>query len=251
MTKTFLWRSLQLSKWLIKSKSCHAVHSPLLYKMCRHVFCQPSYESKWLFKKWLSSLPPEYKHIAKKSAIHPYDAKLLLGLARFCNPGIIIEIGTGFGFSTVVLHHASPTSPILTFETDNKRRLIAQTSFHKIFTGRHALQQVQFINKRFPPDSLNLPTTKPFFMFIDGGHNKQQMNLYAEWMFKKLPKKSVVVLHDIYWSEDMLQSWQSLWDNERTTFWVDMFRLGVLILDYPAQKMQAYLRPGPPLFIPL
>ncbi len=251
MVKTFLWRSLQLSKWLIKSKSCHSMHSPFLFKMCRHAFYQPSYESRWLFNKWLSSLPSGYKQIAKQSAIHPYDAKLLLGLVRFFNPEIIIEIGTGFGFSTAVLHHASPNASILTFEIEDERKLIAQTIFYKLFAGENFLRQVQFISRQFPPDSLNIPITKPCFMFIDGGHNKQQMNLYAEWIFNKLPKRSVIVFHDIYWSEDMLQSWRSLWNHERTTFWIDMFRLGILILDYPAQKMRTYLRPGPPFFIPL
>ncbi len=251
MIQTFLWRSLQFSKWLIKSKSCHSIHSPLLFKLCRYVFCQPLYESIWLFKKWSSLVPPQYKSIATKSALHPFDAKLLLGLTRFINPEFIIEIGTGFGFSTTILYHATPKSSILTFEKDVERLSIAQKTFFNLHTVKYSSQKVMFINQRFPTDSLNICTSQPYLVFIDGGHNEQQMNSYSKWLFQHLPESSIIVLHDIYWSKEMLKVWKAFWHNDRTTFWIDMFRLGILILDYPARKMKVFLRPGPPFFIPL
>ncbi|NPA33306.1 MAG: class I SAM-dependent methyltransferase [Chlorobi bacterium] len=251
MNKILLWRAFHFAKWLIKGKSCHSIHSPFLFNLCRAVFCQPMYESRWLFKKWVSLLPLQHKSIAIKSAIHPLDAKLLLGLTRFLEPEVIIEIGTGFGFSTTILHHANPKASLLTFESDPERHAIAKNISLSIHNSKYSQKHITFINKPFPSNTLSTFSAQSYLVFIDGGHNAQKMTSYFRWLFNYLPKESVIVLHDIYWSREMLQTWNALWKNNRTTFWIDMFRLGILVLDYPAQRKRTFLRPGPPFFIPL
>lgn len=251
MSRVWLWRAQQFIKWLVKSKTCYSVHSSFLYDLCVNTFHQPFFESNWLFERWKSLVPEGVRSEALKSSIHPFDAKLLIGISRFINPANILEVGTGYGFSTVVLHHAVPHARLLTFEKESERSQIARSIFWTIFPYDIVRKKVAFSTQQFPPDGSKPDLENNCLAFVDGGHNRHSMEKTIQWLMNNLPKRSVIVLHDIYWSSEMLDVWRRLFEHDRTTFWIDMFRLGIVVLDYPAKKKKIYLRPGPPLFVPL
>ncbi len=225
-------------RWRWQARSPYRLHSELIYRLARHALRQPLYEFRWLRRQWLKSIPPEERSTALRSAITTRDARRLAGLVRFFQPHQILELGTGYGFSTLVLAHANANRPLYSLDRDSHRQQVACHALnHMGLTNTHLFHRTY-------PDLEPQLIRHSQLVFIDGGHHSQVMKTITQQLLHHLPQQAVLVWHDIYWNRDMASFWHWVAQQPRVTFWLDLYRLGVAILDYPAAPLRLAIKPS-------
>ena len=83
------------------------------------------------FKKF-SPLLEEIEKFAQENKVPillPVSARLLYLFVKFLKPEKILEFGTGIGYSTLIMHHASPSSEIITVDSNKVRLNVAKEFF--------------------------------------------------------------------------------------------------------------------------
>ena len=68
------------------------------------------------------------------------------------------------------------------------------------------------------------------FVYIDGNHKKEATLSYFNWALEKANEQTIIVVDDIYWSNDMIQAWDEIKENERVSLTIDLFKLGIVFL---------------------
>lgn len=66
---------------------------------------------------------------------------------------------------------------------------------------------------------------------MDANHRYEPTMSYFDLLMKRLNEKSIVVVDDIHWSEEMEKAWTELKNNQLVYGSVDLFRCGLLFFD--------------------
>jgi predicted O-methyltransferase YrrM len=162
--------------------------------------------------------------IAGNSPVPRKYGVLLSNLAsEFGNP-FIAELGTSFGISTMYMAAAKDTK-VKTVEGSSVCANISIENFSEagidnieVFTGPFAEILPLIIN----------PDNKPGMVFIDGDHRKRPLLDYFYYIAGVCDSKSVIVIDDINYSEEMEEAWKEIKSYEKVTFTIDLFRMGMV-----------------------
>ena len=124
-------------------------------------------------------------------SVQPGEAWLLYGLVRALRPERILEIGTGYGFSTLHLVQAvkdNGRGKIWTVEIRADR----QEEARRWVRAAKLESKVVFLASVPTPEEL--PTVD--FLFLDAVHNAVAVSLYLSLVKARLTANAVIVAHD-------------------------------------------------------
>ncbi len=139
----------------------------------------------------------------------------------------IVELGSCLGITTLYLAQKKDAQ-VFTFEGSPALANVALTNY-EYFDQKNIRLIEGNINSTFP-DFLQDPA-KINFALMDANHRYDATMKYFSWLMRRLDEKSVVVVDDIHWSEEMEKAWQELRLHPLVYGSVDLFRCGILFFD--------------------
>jgi len=233
--------------FLLAARSWTGLHSPRLFSLFRDAVratrdpgAKPSIESER--KKLLGSRIPIIRtdhgagsvmdnvssttvgRIAATALSNRHQCQFMAGLAAHVGAREILEFGTSLGISAAYLASASPDARVTTVEGDPAIARIA----------RDVLDHLRMTNVDLRKSSFDVYLTtveggQPIdLLFLDGHHESKALLRYYNALLPRMHEDTVIIIDDIYWSEDMTLGWATLQALPDVTQSVDCFRFGLL-----------------------
>ncbi len=173
----------------------------------------------------LDSSKRSISDIAKVAGSSVKDMKRLFLLTRYFKPGNILELGTSLGKSAYAMALGNPEGHIITVEGDENLVNFTTNQLQKL-----NIKNIKIIHSDFDDylDTLNQTEQKFDLVMMDGNHRLQPTLRYFEKLQKHLHNSSVVIVDDIYWSDEMKVAWQKLKQHSNVKQSVDTFYFGLL-----------------------
>jgi predicted O-methyltransferase YrrM len=147
--------------------------------------------------------------IASTAPLPARQASLLSRIAaslRGGNSGIILELGTSLGISTLALSLAAPERRVVTIEGCPELAGIARQNLL-----RHGALNAEVINMEFGAalDQLKREGRNVSLAFIDGNHRGEALGEYAR-SIRAAGEEMIIVADDIHLNRGMYSAWSSL-----------------------------------------
>ena len=79
---------------------------------------------------------------------------------------------------------------------------------------------------------------QPQVVFLDADHRKSSITYCMDRILTHCPKITCIVIHDIYWSQDMSEAWVDCLKNPDFTLTIDLFQAGIIFPNYSMEKLQ-------------
>ncbi len=162
--------------------------------------------------------------------------ELFFRLVNYMEATSIVELGTSAGITSLYLAKQSQ-SKVVTFEGNKDLINIAFTHFEYFNTKNIRLIEGNIDNTL--SDYLQNPS-KIDFALMDANHRYEPTIRYFNLLSKRIAQKGIIVLDDIYHSEEMTKAWKELSRHELVYGSVDLFRCGILFFD-PALNRQHFV----------
>jgi predicted O-methyltransferase YrrM len=160
-------------------------------------------------------------------SISPKYGKLLFRLVRYYKPQQIIELGTSIGISAFYMAKGSPESKIVTLEGNPSLVAFAGDLFKRNGIDNIEIKEGLF-DELLPPMKQNYQA--PGLVFIDGNHTCDATLRYFLF-FSNCMDEGFIIIDDIHWSRDMHKAWKQITLNPRAKVSINLFRLGIIILN--------------------
>lgn len=153
--------------------------------------------------------------------------ELLYRIIRYQQATSIVELGTSAGITSLYLAKGKQAQ-VATFEGNKDLINVALTHFELFETKNIRLVEGNIDNTL--PDFLQNPA-KINFALIDANHRYESTLRYFTLLSKRMSGKGIIVIDDIYHSEEMACAWQELRHHDLVYGSVDLFRCGILFFD--------------------
>lgn len=245
-------------RYLYHAKNEHAVHSPFVYDLYTNIIKErkpyyifaniESVRSRLLLNNSSirvtdfgtgQSSKRKIASIATNSLKNTKAAELLFRLVNHFQSKYILELGTSLGITTSYLAAVNAGVEIHTLEGCPETAEVARKNF-EILRLENITLHVGAFEETLEGVLNNLPNLD--FVFIDGNHRKAPTIQYFERCLKKANHSTIFVLDDIHWSSEMEEAWMELKSRPVVTASIDLFEVGILIIDENVQKQDYILR---------
>ncbi len=246
MSKIFA--SKEYIRYLIEAKSKYYIHSPFVFSFVNEVlndkrefYC---YEEIEFYRKLLlandsiievedfgagSQLEKKNKRsisfIAKTSAAPVKYSQLLFRIIQHYKCKNILELGTSLGVTALYLSAISNDEKVYSIEGSKVIAEEAQKNFNHLNRVNIRLIHGTFEEKL---SSVLTEMKQVDFLYLDGNHRLKPTVNYFNTCLPFLNENSIVILDDIYWSEEMKQAWAQIKNHPSVTLSIDLFRMGIL-----------------------
>lgn len=163
--------------------------------------------------------------IARYSAVTQKYGTLLFNMSRAFGTPLIIEFGTSLGISTMYLACSNPNTIVYTMEGCEETLKIASGNFLEA-----GIKNIRTLNGSFD-DMLPViagQNVAPGLVFIDGDHRKESVMRYFDLIADMSDTMTVVILDDIYASDEMAEGWSEIKKHRNVTMTIDIFRMGIV-----------------------
>lgn len=174
--------------------------------------------------------------IAKKSLSPPALSLLYQHILQYNDARYIVELGTSMGINTLYLAQKKEAK-VFTFEGSSALTNIALTHFELLDTAN--IQLIEGNIDSTLPEFLQR-TDKINFALLDANHRYEPTLRYFNLLVRRFNEKSIMVLDDIHWSEEMEKAWKILSRHELVYGSIDLYRCGILFFD-PALNKQHFI----------
>ncbi|MBS1487004.1 MAG: class I SAM-dependent methyltransferase [Bacteroidetes bacterium] len=170
--------------------------------------------------------------IAQTSLNPPAQCQLYYRIASLLEAKKIIELGTSMGICSLYLASVKD-SRVITFEGNHDIANIAQTNFEYFNQGNIKLMEGNI--DRTLPEFLQTPG-KIDFVLMDANHRYEPTLRYFNWLTRRISDKGVVIIDDIYRSQQMAKAWRELRKHDLVYGSIDLFSCGILFFDLNLNK---------------
>ena len=167
------------------------------------------------------------KQIASTSLKPKKYSQLLHRMVQHYQPKTILEIGTSLGITTSYLAKADDKASVITMEGAKAIAAIAKQNFESL--GVSNIQRVIGNFDDTLPATL-LSSSVIDLAFIDGNHRYDPTINYFQQILAKSANNTIIILDDIYWSEEMEQAWNWVKQHEQVKLTIDLFAIGIVVL---------------------
>jgi len=163
--------------------------------------------------------------LARYSAVPQKYGQLLYRLSSEFGAPSVVEFGTSLGISTMYLASAVTGIPVFTMEGCPETAAIAERNFKKA-----GLDNITVLKGSFDDSMTQLQERAgtPGLVFIDGDHRREAVLRYFSRMAEIAGADTVIVLDDIYHSEEMGKAWEEIRKHPGVTLSVDVYRMGLV-----------------------
>jgi predicted O-methyltransferase YrrM len=171
----------------------------------------------------LRSVADIARHAAKPKKL----GQLLFRIARYYQPGTILELGTSLGLSTAYLAAGAPDAALHSIEGSAAVAAVAGRNLHSLGMGHAEVLTGHFDEVLGPL----LERTGPVDLaFVDGNHRYEPTLRYFDTLVRHSRRSAALIFDDIHWSREMEQAWESIRKDARVYLTVDLFFIGVVFL---------------------
>lgn len=174
--------------------------------------------------------------VAKVSLSSVRLSNLYERICHYNDSKYIVELGTAMGINTLYLANNN-SKKVFTFEGSQSLINIALTHF-ELFDKQNIKLIEGNIDKTLP--QFLQATDKINFVLMDANHRYEPTIRYFNQLVRRLNEKSIVVIDDIHWSEEMEKAWKELHKHELVYGSIDLYRCGILFFD-PALNKQHFI----------
>jgi predicted O-methyltransferase YrrM len=258
------FRLVRYLKYILVSRhrKGHGIHSPFVYDLVRKVFWnKPEPEVVRNIERVRKRLKAGHgritvrdlgsgaenrggrsrkiSEIAAFSAVPAKYGKLLANMAAGFGDPMIVEFGTSLGISTMYLAAFAPEIVVYTMEGCPGSAAVAAGNFEEA-----GLKNIKLLTGPFE-DLLPAVTGRgisPGLVFIDGNHRKKPVLEYFDRMAEISDNKTVIIIDDIYYSEEMEEAWNEIKLRKRVSVTVDIFRMGIVFFREGIQRNNYIIR---------
>jgi len=263
-----LYRSIAYLRYRLQAKTRFSAHSPFLYEFIEDVLLDkqyyPAYQEIDSFREQLKHDRTWFKktdygalgqqgqsinqvnHEAEKTIIPEKYGRLLYRLLRYKGYRYALEMGTGFGISTAYLArglNGDDRNKLVTMEGCTETLRIARHHLDALAYGDNSIV-FKFIEGPFDEnldEALNcLPRVD--VALLDGNHQKTPLLRYFEHILPFMNSDGVIIVDDIYWSQDMQKAWQEIICHSSVTLSLNIYRMGLVFLAPGLSREQFKLR---------
>jgi predicted O-methyltransferase YrrM len=163
------------------------------------------------------------RHAAKSEKL----GKLLFRIARYYDPGLILELGTSLGLSTAYLATGGKHAGVVTIEGAEAVAAVAAQNLQSLGLGAVEVVKGNFDDVLIPTLSKKMPAD---LAFIDGNHRKEPTIRYFNLLMDRMSPASILIFDDIHWSQEMEAAWEVIKQDPRVYLTVDLFFTGLVFL---------------------
>ncbi len=235
-------------KYKKEAVGAHGLHSPFVYKLYteyiqkkrKHI--RPEIEELRRASK-ASNLEIEvtdFKSGKKKKKKLGFEAKsspsttsfsaFLSKFLDYLNAECILETGTSLGFNALYLAESN-VHRVWTLEGNSSIANIAMEHFKQLNAEKISLVSGD-IHDTFAP---TLRESGADVIFLDADHRSQAVSKFLNMMTPYMSGIKCIIIHDIYWSEDMTRIWQKLIEDQRFPMTIDIFQAGLI---FPNENLE-------------
>ncbi len=147
----------------------------------------------------------------------------------------IVELGTSMGITTLYLAQKDNVH-VTTFEGNSSMVNVALTHFEYFDKKNIALIEGNIDSQL---SEFLLSPRKIHFVLMDANHRYEPTIRYFNLLSRRMADKGIIVMDDIYYSEEMNRAWKELCHHQLVYASIDLFRCGLLFFD-PALNRQHY-----------
>lgn len=228
-----------------QSRKGHGIHSPFVFKLVSCVFRNKTGRDVVLMIEKIREMNLSDKRIipvidlgagstrmksnlrkvsdiASHSAVPKKYGILLMNLAGEYGVENIIEFGTSLGISTLYMAKGSPGTMVYTMEGCPETSEVARENF-----SIAGAENINLLTGVFD-DLLTDLKFRPGMVFIDGDHRRESVVRYFRKMSGLSHNDTVIVIDDIHHSKEMEEAWDEIKRDEKVSFTVDIFRMGIV-----------------------
>ncbi|MCZ2101130.1 MAG: class I SAM-dependent methyltransferase [Chitinophagales bacterium] len=171
--------------------------------------------------------------IAATSLSDKNKCRILFQLVEYFNCKQVLELGTSLGISSLYLAAPAKDIQVRTIEGDPHIAEIA-----KNIHADAGMTNIQIIQGRFQ-DVLSDVLRKSHridLAFIDGHHSELPTIDYFDQILQYSHRDTILVIDDIYWSEEMTRAWQKIVHHPEVTLALDLYSIGIVFLNKNLSK---------------
>jgi predicted O-methyltransferase YrrM len=148
--------------------------------------------------------------------------------ARSGENGIILELGTSLGISTLALALAAPERRVITVEGCPVLAAIARENLLKYGAANAEVLAMEF---SAAIESLRNEGLSVSFAFIDGNHRGTALTEYVS-KIASMGEDMIIVADDIRLTKEMFRAWRSVAASGIATVSMETLRLGILFIKH-------------------
>ncbi|MBX7240280.1 MAG: class I SAM-dependent methyltransferase [Bacteroidia bacterium] len=246
---------------LTKLKTKFGVHSPFVYDFCTKVLPYSSSVKGHTIEEYRRNLLKNdsilewqdlgagfqgegkkmqrkpVSEIAKSSGRKRREGELLYRICKHYQPKRLLEFGTNLGISTLYQYLATPDSQFITMEGAPAIAEIAASGFAR-FGLKPVLKTGEFSEILKKENNFHL--FRPDYVFIDGNHQYESTVYYAKSLIPNMEDNGILILDDIYWSEEMKKAWNEIRKHPDVTLSIDLFSFGICFIRKKQAKEHFY-----------
>ena len=148
----------------------------------------------------------------------------------------IVELGTSLGVTTAYLAAMDSRNKVVTYEGCPAVAEVARANWEKLGLSNIAcvVGEITVDSLQLTVDSLQLAVDSLSGIdvaFVDANHTCEATLTYFNALASRVHEKSVVVVDDIHYNEDMEKAWKAICADERVTTTMDLYRMGLVFFD--------------------
>lgn len=256
MINLFLFRLIHYLKYLFRAVGPHSLHSPFLFELYNQVVKPSSHFRLGNVEKLRKELKADHQvidlfdlktknslrktvsSVANSSLSTPKFSSFLFLLINYLKATKVLETGTSLGINS--LYMAGPTSvkKVNTIEASPILASLAKKQFSKLL--QHKIE-IKIGTVQDELESL-IVKEQPEICFIDADHHSEAVKRCVDLIVKHNSNVKCIVIHDIYWSEDMYNGWKQLIESDQFDLTLDLFQAGIIFPTMSMPKQHFVLR---------
>lgn len=240
----------------------HDIHSPSIYELVRMIiyddnayYCYETIEAERarllsddseVYIEDLgtgSSRSCKVREVAQRSLERKQIAQMLMRIVNHKKCKTILELGTCLGITTAYLASPDSGSQVTTMEGSEELASRAKQLWKRLGISNIRLVKGD-IDKTLPEylSELSREDKSLDFCFIDANHSYEPTMRYFRQVAACCKNSSMVVIDDIYHSEEMLKAWREICKQKGVTATINCYHCGIVMFDPQYEKKEYVLR---------
>ena len=138
----------------------------------------------------------------------------------------IVELGTSLGVTTAYMAAMDSRNRVVTFEGCEAVANMARENWKALNINNIECRVGEIDVEQLARDIEHLDVA-----FIDANHTYASTCEYFDVLAGKVREKSVIVVDDIHYSEEMEKAWKAICADERVTSTIDLYQMGLVFFD--------------------